>query len=63
MFFTDQCNIHRGIHMLAEEATAKYEERAKVARFIRERHRRQIIFTLQYTEASTLWLTAGAGQY
>lgn len=48
-------NIHRGIHMLAEEATAKYEEaRAKVARFIGAPSPRQIIFTRNATEAINL---------
>lgn len=48
-------NIHRGIHVLAEEATAMYEEaREKVARFIRAPSPRQIIFTRNATEAINL---------
>jgi cysteine desulfurase/selenocysteine lyase len=48
-------NIHRGIHLLAEEATAKYEEaRAKVAGFIGAPSPRQIIFTRNTTESINL---------
>src|SRR4030042_1347728 len=39
-------NIHRGIHTLAEEATALYEAaRQKVAKFIGAASPREIIFT------------------
>lgn len=48
-------NIHRGIHVLAEEATAGYEEaREKVRRFINAPSYRQIIFTRNTTEAINL---------
>lgn len=48
-------NIHRGVHTLAEEATALYEEgRRKVARFINAPHSRQVIFTRNATEAINL---------
>lgn len=48
-------NIHRGIHVLAEEATALYEEsREKVARFIHAPSPRQIIFTRNTTESINL---------
>ena len=48
-------NIHRGIHVLAEEATAKYEDaRQKVARFINAHSEREIIFTRNTTEAINL---------
>ncbi len=48
-------NIHRGIHVLAEEATAGYEEaRQKVARFIKSPAPRQVIFTRNATESSHL---------
>lgn len=48
-------NIHRGIHTLAEEATAAYEEaRAKVARFINARSPREVVFTRNATEAINL---------
>jgi cysteine desulfurase/selenocysteine lyase len=48
-------NIHRGIHVLAEEATALYEEaRETVARFIKAPAARQIIFTRNTTESINL---------
>lgn len=48
-------NIHRGIHVLAEEATAAYEEaREKVRRFIHAPSSRQVIFTRNTTEAINL---------
>ena len=52
---THNANIHRGIHVLAEEATAKYEEsRDKVARFIHTTTPRQVIFTRNATESINL---------
>ncbi len=48
-------NIHRGIHTLAEEATALYEgARARVAQFIGAPSPRQVIFTRNATEAINL---------
>jgi len=48
-------NIHRGIHTLAEESTALYEEaRNKVARFINAPSARQVIFTRNTTESINL---------
>ena len=48
-------NIHRGIHVLAEEATAQYEEvRVKVARFIGAPDPRAVIFVRNTTEAINL---------
>ena len=48
-------NIHRGIHSLAEESTAHYENaREKIARFIGAPSQRQIIFTRNTTEAINL---------
>jgi cysteine desulfurase/selenocysteine lyase len=48
-------NIHRGVHTLAEEATAMYEAaRAKVARFVNAASPEQIIFTRNTTEAINL---------
>jgi len=48
-------NIHRGIHSLAEEATAAYEEtRDTVQRFIKAGHREEIIFTRGVTESINL---------
>lgn len=48
-------NIHRGIHTLAEEATAAYEgAREKTARFISAPSPRQVIFTKNATESINL---------
>jgi cysteine desulfurase/selenocysteine lyase len=48
-------NVHRGIHTLAEEATALYEgARVKVASFIGATDPREIIFTKNSTEAMNL---------
>jgi cysteine desulfurase / selenocysteine lyase len=48
-------NIHRGIHVLAEEATALYEEaRVKIARFIHAPSSRQVIYTRNATESINL---------
>jgi len=48
-------NIHRGIHTLAEEATAAYEDtRRNVAKFINAESARQIIFTRNATESINL---------
>jgi cysteine desulfurase/selenocysteine lyase len=48
-------NVHRGIHALAEEATALYEGgREKIAQFINARSAREVIFTRNATEAINL---------
>lgn len=48
-------NIHRGIHTLAEEATALYEAaRQKIAQFIHSPSPRQIIYTRNTTESINL---------
>jgi cysteine desulfurase/selenocysteine lyase len=58
-------NVHRGIHTLAEEATAAYEgARTKVAEFVGAPDRREDIFTKNSTEALNLMahvLPFGAG--
>jgi cysteine desulfurase/selenocysteine lyase len=48
-------NIHRGVHRLAEEATAAYEEaRQKVARFLGAPDVRGLVFTRGTTESINL---------
>ncbi len=48
-------NIHRGIHTLAEEATAMYEAaRVKIADFINAPSAKQIIYTRNTTESINL---------
>ncbi|MFQ5615892.1 MAG: cysteine desulfurase [Anaerolineales bacterium] len=55
-FYRQQnANIHRGIHTLAEEATAAYEgARERVAKFINARSSREIIYTRNTTESINL---------
>ncbi len=51
----DNANVHRGVHVLSERATAAYEEaRAKVQRFVHANCVREIIFTGGTTEAINL---------
>jgi cysteine desulfurase/selenocysteine lyase len=48
-------NVHRGIHVLAEEATALYEgARDKVAAFVNAADRAEVVFTKNSTEALNL---------
>jgi cysteine desulfurase/selenocysteine lyase len=48
-------NIHRGVHTLAEEATAQYEaSREKVARFIGAKKVSELVFTRNTTESINL---------
>ncbi len=48
-------NIHRGIHTLAEEATAMHEEaRGKIAKFIGAKSTKEIVFVRNSTEAINL---------
>ena len=51
----DNANIHRGVHLLSERATASYEAaRIKIQRFLNARHSREIIFTRNATESINL---------
>ncbi len=48
-------NIHRGVHTLAEEATALYEQaRGKIAKFISAASAQEIIYTRNTTESINL---------
>ena len=48
-------NIHRGVHTLAEEATALYEgARERIAKFINAPSARQVIYTRNTTESINL---------
>ena len=55
-FYTkDNANVHRGVHYLAERATAEYEgARAKVRRFLNAEHASEIVFVRGTTEAINL---------
>lgn len=55
LMYHSNANIHRGIHVLAEEATAAYEEaRIKIANFINAPLAREVIFTRNTTESINL---------
>lgn len=61
---TSNANIHRGVHTLAEEATAEYEDsRIKIAEFIHAPKSRQIIFTRNATEAINLVVYSWARKF
>jgi len=52
---TTHANVHRGVYLLAEEATAAFEEaRTKVARFIGAGAPREVVFSKNVTEAINL---------
>jgi len=52
---TNNANIHRGVHTLAEESTAMYEQaRQKVADFIHAARAEEIVFTRNATESINL---------
>ena len=52
---TSNANIHRGVHTLAEEATALYEgARDRIAKFINAESARQVIYTRNTTESINL---------
>ncbi len=52
---TSHANVNRGVYVLSEEATAAMEQaRVKVARFIKAKSARQIIFTRNTTESINL---------
>jgi cysteine desulfurase/selenocysteine lyase len=52
---TSHANVNRGVYVLSEEATEAMEQaRLKVARFIKAKSARQIIFTRNATEAINL---------
>ena len=64
---TEYSNVHRGIHTLAEEATAAFESaRDRVAEFVGAESSRQIVFTRNATEAINLvansWGRANLGE-
>jgi cysteine desulfurase/selenocysteine lyase len=51
----DNANVHRGVHLLSERATAGYEHaRETVRRFVNAREAREIVFVRGTTEAINL---------
>ena len=58
----DNANIHRGVHTLAERATAEYEAaRAKVKTLLNAQSSKEIIFTRGAT-TSLNWIARGYGE-
>jgi cysteine desulfurase / selenocysteine lyase len=55
-FYRQDCsNVHRGVHLLSERATKKYEDaRLKVRRFINASSEKEIVFVRGTTEAINL---------
>jgi cysteine desulfurase / selenocysteine lyase len=52
---TSHANVNRGVYVLSEEATAAMEQaRVKVARFIKAKSAKQVIFTRNTTESINL---------
>lgn len=61
---TSNANIHRGVHTLAEEATAMYEDsRRRVAAFVGAGAPEQIIFTRNTTESINLVMYTWARKF
>ncbi|KKC18594.1 aminotransferase [Streptococcus sp. NCTC 11567] len=59
---TDNANVHRGVHTLAERATSQYEaSRQLVADFIKAKSSKEVIFT-RGTTTSLNWVTRFAEQ-
>jgi cysteine desulfurase/selenocysteine lyase len=51
----DNANVHRGVHVLSQRATDRFEEaREKVRRFLNARETREIVFVRGTTEAINL---------
>ena len=54
-YLNDNANIHRGVHLLSERATAAYEgARQTVQRFVNAAHAKEIVFVRGTTEAVNL---------
>lgn len=57
-YLNENCNIHRGVHYLSQQATEAYEHaRQTVARFINAPRHQEIIFTRGTTESLNLLAT------
>ena len=60
LLLNDNANIHRGVHLLSEEMTVKYEEAREVVRaFVGAEHREEIVFT----SGATMSLNLVASSY
>ena len=55
MYYAKKANVHRGVHLLSQEATACQEQtREKVRRFLNAASTEEIIFTRGTTESINL---------
>jgi cysteine desulfurase / selenocysteine lyase len=55
VYGTEYSNVHRGLHYMSEQTSAKYEEaREKVRAFINAEHGHEVIFTKGTTESINL---------
>ncbi|RLD34449.1 MAG: cysteine desulfurase CsdA, partial [Bacteroidetes bacterium] len=54
-YANENCNIHRGVHLLSQEATTAFEEtRDQIVAFINAPKREEVIFTKGTTESINL---------
>ena len=59
VYGTEYANVHRGLHYMSEQTSARYEEaREKVRSFINAEHEHEVIFTRGTTEAINLVATS-----
>ena len=58
-YLNENCNIHRGVHYLSQEATEAYENARKtIASFLNAKDSNEIIFTRGTTESLNLLATS-----
>ena len=63
-YTTSNANVHRGVHLLSERATAAFEgARDDVAAYFGAAHRHEIIFTRNATEGINLVAQSWGGQH
>ncbi|MBP7778369.1 MAG: cysteine desulfurase [Acidobacteria bacterium] len=63
-YATSNANVHRGVHLLSERATAAFEgARDDVAAFLGAAHRHEIVFTRNATESINLVAASWGGTH
>ena len=64
LLLNDNANIHRGVHLLSEEMTVRYEEAREVVRaFVGAEHREEIVFTSGATMSLNLVATSWCNNF